>query len=77
MTDGTADRASSAGTKPAAAIGNPIRRILVARGLRATLFVPTAYVGGTARWLRDCGESGRPLLSWSALRDALGDDWVH
>lgn len=43
------------------------------RGLRATLFVPTAYVGGTARWLRGCGEGDRPILSWAALADLPQD----
>ena len=41
---------------------------LVRRGLTATLFVPTAFVGATARWLRGCGEQDRPLLGWSELR---------
>jgi MFS family permease len=34
MTNGTADRIAPSGTAPAPAIGSPIRRILVARGLR-------------------------------------------
>jgi len=42
---------------------------LEARALAATLFVPTAFVGSTARWLRDCGEQDRPLLGWSELRE--------
>ena len=42
---------------------------LAARGLTATLFVPTAYVGATARWLRGCGEPDRPLLPWTGLRE--------
>lgn len=42
---------------------------LVARGLTATLYVPTKYVDGTARWLQNCGEERRPILSWSALAD--------
>jgi peptidoglycan/xylan/chitin deacetylase (PgdA/CDA1 family) len=37
----------------------------------ATLYVPTAYVGRTAFWLRDCGEDKRPILSWGALRDVV------
>jgi peptidoglycan/xylan/chitin deacetylase (PgdA/CDA1 family) len=41
---------------------------LVRRGLTATLFVPTAFVGATARWLRGCGEQDRPLLGWPELR---------
>jgi peptidoglycan/xylan/chitin deacetylase (PgdA/CDA1 family) len=35
----------------------------------ATLYVPTAYPGRTASWLRDCDEGQRPILSWHALRD--------
>jgi peptidoglycan/xylan/chitin deacetylase (PgdA/CDA1 family) len=35
----------------------------------ATLYVPTAYPGRTASWLRDCDEDQRPILSWHALRD--------
>lgn len=37
----------------------------------ATLYVPTAYAGRTASWLRDCGEDQRPILSWRALRDVV------
>jgi peptidoglycan/xylan/chitin deacetylase (PgdA/CDA1 family) len=37
-------------------------------GLPATLFVPTAFVGGRANWLP--GEDGlRPMLSWSAIAE--------
>lgn len=42
---------------------------LLARRFRATLYVPTGYVGRTARWLRSCGEGARAMLSWPALRD--------
>lgn len=42
---------------------------LVARSMCATLFVPTAYVGGRARWLADCAEEDRPILSWDALQE--------
>jgi peptidoglycan/xylan/chitin deacetylase (PgdA/CDA1 family) len=45
--------------------------ILAAHRFPATLYVPTAYVGRTASWLRDCGEDQRPILSWPALRDVL------
>ena len=45
---------------------------LLARGLPATLFVPSGYVGGSSRWLR--GEDGeRPMLSWAALSDLAQD----
>jgi peptidoglycan/xylan/chitin deacetylase (PgdA/CDA1 family) len=43
--------------------------VLQARGFPATLYVPTAYVGGTASWLADCNEDQRPILSWQAIRD--------
>jgi peptidoglycan/xylan/chitin deacetylase (PgdA/CDA1 family) len=45
--------------------------ILLAHRFPATLYVPTAYVGRTASWLRDCGEDQRPILSWRALRDVV------
>jgi len=43
---------------------------LLASGMRATLFVPTAYVGGSSRWLSREGEGSRRLMSWSQLREA-------
>jgi peptidoglycan/xylan/chitin deacetylase (PgdA/CDA1 family) len=43
--------------------------ILQEHGFPATLYVPTAYVGGTASWLLDCNEDQRPILSWRAIRD--------
>jgi len=43
--------------------------LLTEHGFTATLFVPTAYVGATARWLRGCDEHDRPVLSWSALHE--------
>jgi peptidoglycan/xylan/chitin deacetylase (PgdA/CDA1 family) len=45
--------------------------ILAEYGFRATVFVPTAYVGHRASWLRDCEEDQRPILSWRALRDIV------
>jgi peptidoglycan/xylan/chitin deacetylase (PgdA/CDA1 family) len=33
----------------------------------ATLYVPTAFVGNSSRWLHHLGEGARPLLSWSQL----------
>jgi peptidoglycan/xylan/chitin deacetylase (PgdA/CDA1 family) len=35
----------------------------------ATLYVPTAYVGGTCSWLRHEGEAMRPMASWSQLAE--------
>ncbi len=42
--------------------------ILDAHHMSATLFVPTAFVGATSRWLVAEGEQGREMLSWSELR---------
>ena len=54
--DGLADAATNAAP------------VLLSLGLTATLFVPTAYVGATAGWLRG-EERKRPMLSWDALAD--------
>jgi peptidoglycan/xylan/chitin deacetylase (PgdA/CDA1 family) len=43
--------------------------ILREHDFRATLFVPTAYVGAHARWNRSLGEENRRILSWRGLRD--------
>jgi peptidoglycan/xylan/chitin deacetylase (PgdA/CDA1 family) len=41
---------------------------LLRRGLPATLFVPSGYVGGSSHWLN--GEDAtRPMLSWRSLAD--------
>jgi peptidoglycan/xylan/chitin deacetylase (PgdA/CDA1 family) len=45
--------------------------ILQSHGFPATLYVPTAYAGRTASWLRDCDEDQRPILSWRALHDIV------
>ena len=42
---------------------------LADRGMTATLFVPTGYIGATTKWLKGCGEESRPMLSWNALRE--------
>jgi peptidoglycan/xylan/chitin deacetylase (PgdA/CDA1 family) len=44
--------------------------ILHEHGLRATLYVVTGYVGGSGRWLADCGEQDRAMIGWSQLREA-------
>ncbi len=36
--------------------------------LVATLYVPTAFVGATSRWMDSQGEGTRPLLTWEQLR---------
>lgn len=56
--DGLADAANGAAT-------------VLARRVPATLFVPSGYVGGRARWLT--GEDGdRPLLDWVAIEGLAG-----
>ncbi len=46
--------------------------VLTAAGLRATMFVPTGFVGGSSRWLVAEGEDRRELLSWGELRQLQG-----
>ena len=43
---------------------------LVAQGMTATLFLPSAFIGRRASWLAPLRESYRPLLSWADVRDA-------
>ena len=43
--------------------------ILKRYGFAATLYVPTAYVGETSRWMEHEGEGSRPILSWEQLRE--------
>ena len=40
---------------------------LLRYGMTATLFVPTAHVGGTSGWMRAEGEGDRAVLSWPEL----------
>jgi peptidoglycan/xylan/chitin deacetylase (PgdA/CDA1 family) len=49
---------------------------LLDRGQTATLYVPTAYVGRTSRWLTPEGEGNRAVLSWAQLR-AVADAGVE
>lgn len=39
-------------------------------GIKSTLFVPTAFVEGTSRWLRNIGEEDRSIMSWQQILDA-------
>jgi peptidoglycan/xylan/chitin deacetylase (PgdA/CDA1 family) len=41
-------------------------------GFGATLYIPTAYVGGTCGWLQTEGEAPRPMLTWSQVREIVG-----
>jgi peptidoglycan/xylan/chitin deacetylase (PgdA/CDA1 family) len=47
--------------------------VLREHDFRATLFVPTAYVGASARWNASTGEETREILSWGALRDIAAE----
>ncbi len=42
---------------------------LTNHNMTATVFVPTAYVGGRAEWLDVIGEGDRRILGWHDLRD--------
>lgn len=37
-------------------------------GCPVTLYLTTAYIGGTSRWLSAEGEGERPMLSWAQVR---------
>jgi peptidoglycan/xylan/chitin deacetylase (PgdA/CDA1 family) len=43
--------------------------ILKSHGFVATLFVTTAYVNATSRWLQKEGETARPMLTWEQLSE--------
>ena len=43
---------------------------LEARGFAATVFVATANIGSTTRWLAAEGAGDRPIVSWEQLQDA-------
>jgi peptidoglycan/xylan/chitin deacetylase (PgdA/CDA1 family) len=47
--------------------------VLRDHGFRATLYVPTAYVGATTRFNVSLGEQDRPVLSWQALADIAAE----
>jgi peptidoglycan/xylan/chitin deacetylase (PgdA/CDA1 family) len=47
--------------------------VLREHGFRATLYVPTAYVGATTRFNVSVGEQDRAVLSWPALRDIAAE----
>jgi peptidoglycan/xylan/chitin deacetylase (PgdA/CDA1 family) len=44
---------------------------LAEKGMTATVFVPTNYVGRTAGWMAPDDDSGRPLATWTDLSDVL------
>lgn len=43
--------------------------VLKGYGFAATLYVATAFINGTSRWLRGAGESTRPMLTWDWLSE--------
>ena len=45
--------------------------VLRAHGQTATVYVPTAYVGGKADWLTRLGLPTAPLMDWDALERSL------
>ena len=47
--------------------------VLREHGFRATLYVPTAYVGATTRFNVSIGEQNRAVLSWRALADIAAE----
>jgi peptidoglycan/xylan/chitin deacetylase (PgdA/CDA1 family) len=47
--------------------------VLRAHGFRATLYVPTAYVGASTRFNVSLGEQNRAVLSWRALLDIAAE----
>ncbi len=54
-----------------ASFASAVMPMIAAKKMCATVFVPTAYVGGTTEWLAPEGEGDRKLLDWPDLRDAL------
>jgi len=43
--------------------------ILQRHNFNATMYIPTAYVGSTSRWMEHDGEGKRPLLSWQHIQE--------
>lgn len=50
--------------------------VLARLGFAATVYVPTAYIGASSRWLERAGEGDRPVLSVRQLR-RLADDGIE
>jgi peptidoglycan/xylan/chitin deacetylase (PgdA/CDA1 family) len=47
--------------------------LLRRHGLTATVFVATAFVGGTSEWLAPLGEGRRPMMSWEQIAELSAD----
>jgi peptidoglycan/xylan/chitin deacetylase (PgdA/CDA1 family) len=43
--------------------------VLLEFGFRATIYIPTAYVGATSNFLPDTRNAARPVLSWADIRE--------
>ncbi len=43
--------------------------VLKRYGFAATLYIPTAFMNGTALWLKRRGEATRPMLTWEQLTE--------
>lgn len=43
--------------------------VLKSYGFTATLYIVTAFTGGTSRWLKDEQDAARPLLNWEQLAE--------
>lgn len=43
--------------------------VLKKYALPATLYISTAFIGGTGRWLRREKETARPMLNWQQVRE--------
>jgi peptidoglycan/xylan/chitin deacetylase (PgdA/CDA1 family) len=44
--------------------------VLEQHGMTGTVYLATAYMGGTSSWLRAEGEGDRPMLTWEQVRAA-------
>jgi peptidoglycan/xylan/chitin deacetylase (PgdA/CDA1 family) len=51
--------------------------LLAEYGMPATLFVPTAYVGGKSGWMIHENEGDRPVLSWSAIAEVAASGMIE
>lgn len=43
--------------------------VLQQHNFSATMYIPTAYVSSTSRWMEQDGEGNRPLLSWQQIQE--------
>jgi peptidoglycan/xylan/chitin deacetylase (PgdA/CDA1 family) len=50
--------------------------ILKSLGFAATLYLTTAFIGGTSQWLRREGEGERPMLTWDQIVE-IDANWIE